>query len=62
MAKQYEHEDPRDCPFCGCDDLCVPLDKDQEFFYVFCNGDDCGAMGPDADSFEGAIVAWNGSV
>ena len=57
MPKQ---ENPRECPFCGRDDLSIPIEKNQDFFYVSCENPSCGAMGPNADSFEEAVLAWNG--
>jgi Lar family restriction alleviation protein len=47
------------CPFCGREKPRVFQPYLAEVFYVFCDNDDCVAHGPDGNTKDEAISAWN---
>lgn len=52
--------DMKPCPFCKADGMIIEshhLIGDK--YYAACNGDGCGATGPNKATREAALIAWN---
>ena len=50
------------CPFCGSTDLRAFMERSrdgQPSHGIQCNGSDCAIAGPERDTPEAAIAAWN---
>ncbi|WP_228005665.1 Lar family restriction alleviation protein [Xenorhabdus sp. BG5] len=45
------------CPFCGSGDTEINSYLDDTWFFVQCI--DCNAAGPESDTTEEAVIAWN---